>query len=154
MVVIRLTTRNFPGYRTLAKGVLYVIRAQSQPREMDRIRIRDRLNSNFVRRARSPFRVAMRNGGNKGPGGEHKYSPSILERLYQTMSNSTSDSNPKFELYRYDPTLEGAVLFSLLFLVTTVLQLYQLIKTKTWYFIPIFIGGVCKSRVALIKLRL
>jgi RTA1 like protein len=64
------------------------------------------------------------------------------------MSNSTSNSDPKFELYRYDPTLEGAVLFSLLFLATTVLQLYQLIKTKTWYFIPIFIGGVCNSRVA------
>jgi hypothetical protein len=56
-----------------------------------------------------------------------------------------NDSNTfTFVLYRYDPTLVGAILFATLFSATTSLHAYQLIKTKTWYFIPFLIGGICK----------
>jgi hypothetical protein len=61
------------------------------------------------------------------------------------MSNSTtSDSSRVY--YQYDPTLVGAVLFATLFLGTTLLHAYQIAKTKTIYFIPMFIGGTCMVR--------
>lgn len=52
-------------------------------------------------------------------------------------------SDPKF--YRYDPSLAAAVIFLILFLLTTTLHLYQLLRTRTWYFIPFLIGGFCQS---------
>jgi len=48
-------------------------------------------------------------------------------------------------LYRYDPSLVAAVIFIVLFSATTVLHLYQLVKFRTWYLIPLLVGGLCKS---------
>jgi hypothetical protein len=49
-----------------------------------------------------------------------------------------------FKYYHYDPSLAAATIFTLLFLSTTALHLYQLLRTRTWYFIPFVIGGFCK----------
>jgi hypothetical protein len=49
-----------------------------------------------------------------------------------------------FKLYRYDPSMAAAVIFIILFLVVSVLHLYQMIRTRTWIFIPFVIGGICK----------
>ncbi|KAK6364133.1 hypothetical protein LTS17_012486 [Exophiala oligosperma] len=46
-----------------------------------------------------------------------------------------------FVYYRYDPTMAGAVLFIILFALVTFLHTYQLLRTRTWYFIPFVIGG-------------
>ncbi|KAI9928007.1 hypothetical protein ASPWEDRAFT_42173 [Aspergillus wentii DTO 134E9] len=46
-----------------------------------------------------------------------------------------------FQLYRYDPSTAAAVLFVILFIVASGLHTYQLIRTRTWYFIPFVIGG-------------
>ena len=54
------------------------------------------------------------------------------------------DDQIDFVFYRYDPTLVGAIIFAALFGVSTGLHLYQMVRTKTWYFIPFFIGGICK----------
>jgi hypothetical protein len=53
------------------------------------------------------------------------------------MANDNSD----FKLYRYDPSLAAAVIFIALFLSVSVLHLYQLLRTRTWFFIPFVVGG-------------
>lgn len=50
-----------------------------------------------------------------------------------------------WKFYRYDPSLAAAVIFTLLFALSTFFHLYQLLRTRTWYFIPFVIGGFCKS---------
>lgn len=54
------------------------------------------------------------------------------------------DDAVTFVFYRYDPSLVGAIIFASLFGGSTCLILYQMVRTKTWYFIPFFIGGICK----------
>ncbi|KAL0934369.1 RTA1 domain protein [Colletotrichum truncatum] len=50
-------------------------------------------------------------------------------------------ANP-FKLYHYDPTIAGAVIFVLLFLATTILHFWQLVKSKCWFLLPLAIGGI------------
>lgn len=45
--------------------------------------------------------------------------------------------------YRYHPSQVAAIVFVVLFALTTSLHTLQLIKKKTWYFIPLFVGGLC-----------
>ncbi|OGM50530.1 hypothetical protein ABOM_000888 [Aspergillus bombycis] len=46
-----------------------------------------------------------------------------------------------FEYYRYNPSIGAAVLFVILFIAATGIHTYQLVRTRTWYFIPFVIGG-------------
>jgi hypothetical protein len=64
-----------------------------------------------------------------------------------TTSNSTttSTSDSDFKLYRYDPSLGAAVLFIALFSIASFLHLYQLLRTRTWFFIPFVVGGFFES---------
>ncbi|KAF9257987.1 RTA1-domain-containing protein [Marasmius fiardii PR-910] len=61
-------------------------------------------------------------------------------------SNSTSSSSPGvgepggFILYHYTPSLGASALFAALFLLSTVLHGFQIFRTKSWFFIPMFIG--------------
>jgi hypothetical protein len=48
--------------------------------------------------------------------------------------------------YRYYPSQVAAIIFVVAFSLTTLLHIFQLIKKKTWYFIPLVIGGMCKSQ--------
>jgi RTA1 like protein len=50
-----------------------------------------------------------------------------------------------FKYYRYDPSIAAAVIFIVAFSLSTCLHLYQLIRTRTWFFISFFIGGVFES---------
>ncbi|KAF7716855.1 RTA-like protein [Penicillium ucsense] len=43
--------------------------------------------------------------------------------------------------YRYYPSEAAAILFTILFAITTFIHLYQLIRHRTWFFIPFLIGG-------------
>ncbi|KUJ11459.1 RTA1-domain-containing protein [Mollisia scopiformis] len=52
-----------------------------------------------------------------------------------------SDSDSTYEAYRYNPSLGAAVAFVVLFTSTTTFHLYQMIRTRTWYFIPFVVGG-------------
>jgi hypothetical protein len=47
-----------------------------------------------------------------------------------------------FKLYRYDPSMAGAVIFVLAFIAATALHFYQMIRTKTYFFVPFVIGGL------------
>jgi uncharacterized protein YqhQ len=50
-----------------------------------------------------------------------------------------------FVLYRYDPSMAAAVIFIILFLLVSVLHLYQMVRTRTWILTPFVIGGFCIS---------
>ncbi|KAH7090302.1 RTA1 like protein-domain-containing protein [Paraphoma chrysanthemicola] len=50
--------------------------------------------------------------------------------------------NVDFKLFRYDPSMAAAVIFILLFLFISVLHLYQMVRTRTWIFIPFVLGGI------------
>ncbi|KAH8663894.1 RTA1 like protein-domain-containing protein [Ilyonectria robusta] len=47
-----------------------------------------------------------------------------------------------FKLYHYDPTIAGGVVFVLLFTGTTLLHFWQLIHARSWFLIPMAIGGL------------
>ncbi|KAH7092869.1 RTA1 like protein-domain-containing protein [Auriculariales sp. MPI-PUGE-AT-0066] len=46
------------------------------------------------------------------------------------------------QLYHYEPSATAAILFGALFLISTLINTYQTIRTKTWYLIPFVVGGV------------
>jgi hypothetical protein len=46
--------------------------------------------------------------------------------------------------YTYNPSIAAAVIFVILFAVTTLLHTFHLFRTRTWFFIPLVIGGYCK----------
>lgn len=50
-----------------------------------------------------------------------------------------------FFLYQYEPSVAAAALFIGLFGVTTTLHAYQMMRTRTWFFIPFVLGGLCKD---------
>ena len=45
--------------------------------------------------------------------------------------------------YQYKPSMGAAVLFIILFAVVTLLHTYHLFRTRTWFFIPLVLGGYC-----------
>ncbi|KAM3084448.1 hypothetical protein ACMFMG_001448 [Clarireedia jacksonii] len=56
--------------------------------------------------------------------------------------SSAAPEHFQFELYRYTPSTAAAVIFFIAFLATTVYHISQMVKTKSWYFTPLVIGGV------------
>ncbi|KAF2666302.1 RTA1-domain-containing protein [Microthyrium microscopicum] len=54
------------------------------------------------------------------------------------------DDSSHYELYRYKPSLPAAIVFTILFALVTSLHGYQMIRTRTWFYIPFFIGGLCE----------
>lgn len=46
--------------------------------------------------------------------------------------------------YRYEPSLSAAILSAILFALTSLAHLYQLVRTRTLYFTPLVIGGFCR----------
>ncbi|KAH7370740.1 RTA1 like protein-domain-containing protein [Rhexocercosporidium sp. MPI-PUGE-AT-0058] len=49
----------------------------------------------------------------------------------------------KYMLYQYEPKKILAIIFLVLFGITTCLHIFQLIRKRTWYFVPFVIGGLC-----------
>jgi len=48
-------------------------------------------------------------------------------------------------IWFYVPSIAGAVIFSLLFLALTGIHTYQLVRTRTWHWIPFVLGGYCET---------
>lgn len=48
-----------------------------------------------------------------------------------------------FVLYRYSPSLPAAIIFVILFALTTFYHIFQIGTKRTWYFIPLAVGGAC-----------
>lgn len=48
-----------------------------------------------------------------------------------------------YQYYHYDPSSGAAVSFAAVFGLTTVIHIWQMIRTRTWYLTPFVIGGIC-----------
>ncbi|KAL3472567.1 RTA1 like protein [Aspergillus californicus] len=55
---------------------------------------------------------------------------------------SDSGSQAGLDFYHYTPSIPAAVIFIILFTITTTYHLYQLVKNKSWYFIAFVLGGI------------
>jgi hypothetical protein len=49
-----------------------------------------------------------------------------------------------WEAYLYDPSMAAAVIFIVLYGGVTGLHTYHLFRTRTWFFIPMVLGGYCE----------
>lgn len=56
-------------------------------------------------------------------------------------------------VYPYDASVAAAVLFTILFFVSSIVHLYQLLRTRTWYLLPFLIGGICKLNLQVRQLQ-
>lgn len=54
----------------------------------------------------------------------------------------------EFQFYHYEPSMAAAVIFVIAFFGTTAFHGWQMFKTRTWFLIPFFIGGICKYTAA------
>ncbi|KAH6629486.1 RTA1 like protein-domain-containing protein, partial [Boeremia exigua] len=55
------------------------------------------------------------------------------------------DDPHAYVLYRYYPSQVAAIIFVVLFALTTILHIFQLVKRRTWYFIPLVVGGLFET---------
>ena len=68
------------------------------------------------------------------------------------MANTTPDQpNAKgFQYYRYDPSMAAAIIFVVMFFITTMIHSYQFVRTRTWIMIPLLVGGFCTQSLCKI----
>ncbi|KAL2782980.1 putative RTA1 domain protein [Aspergillus keveii] len=57
------------------------------------------------------------------------------------MGINMSDDNSTWTYYRYDPSLPAALIFTILFGMSSLFHTYQMLRTRTWCFIPFVLGG-------------
>ncbi|KAJ5835682.1 hypothetical protein N7447_001708 [Penicillium robsamsonii] len=55
--------------------------------------------------------------------------------------SSNEDQGVDFKLYRYTPSLVAAIIFIVLFVLATAYHLYQVVRTRFWYFTIFVVGG-------------
>ncbi|KAL5313150.1 hypothetical protein ACEPPN_018883 [Leptodophora sp. 'Broadleaf-Isolate-01'] len=58
---------------------------------------------------------------------------------------SEQNTPEAFVFYQYDPSLAAAVIFTFLFFGTSTLHVYQLSRTRTWYFTALVLGGIMEA---------
>lgn len=49
-----------------------------------------------------------------------------------------------YAFYRYDPSTQAAVIFVVLFAITSLLHAFQILRTRTWYLTALLGGGICE----------
>ncbi|TDZ32996.1 Protein RTM1 [Colletotrichum spinosum] len=52
--------------------------------------------------------------------------------------------NGDWSFYRFEPSTAAAIFFCIIFVLTTALHLFQMVRTKTWYLTAFVIGGFCE----------
>lgn len=52
-----------------------------------------------------------------------------------------------FVFYHYTPTIAGAIIFTILFFAVTVQHVFQLVRYRAWFMLPVVVGGICKAHV-------
>ncbi|KAJ5385386.1 hypothetical protein N7517_003297 [Penicillium concentricum] len=50
-----------------------------------------------------------------------------------------------YTLYNYDPSAVAAIIFVVLFGLTTLVHIFQMIRSRSWFFIPFIIGGLFEA---------
>jgi hypothetical protein len=49
-----------------------------------------------------------------------------------------------YKYYHYEPNFPGAIVMAVLFGLSTIWHGFLIAKHRTWYFIPLAIGGTCQ----------
>ncbi|RYP66947.1 hypothetical protein DL771_007521 [Monosporascus sp. 5C6A] len=62
-----------------------------------------------------------------------------------TEQQPAGDEGFGFDYYHYDPSKAAATIFVVAFALSALMHGYQLVKNRTWYFIPFLIGGICEA---------
>ncbi|KAI3576652.1 RTA1 like protein-domain-containing protein [Fusarium oxysporum f. sp. albedinis] len=47
--------------------------------------------------------------------------------------------------YRYEPSLPASIIFIVIFALSSALHLFQIIKTRTWFFLPFLVGSIFET---------
>jgi len=63
------------------------------------------------------------------------------------MSSANSDYAV---LWHYTPSVAAAAIFTVIFAGLTGLHLVRLLQKRTWFCIPLIVGGLCKFDVVLV----
>lgn len=50
----------------------------------------------------------------------------------------------KAPLYDYEPSIPAAIIFIVLFSGLAILHILRIFLRKTWFYIPVAIGGICE----------
>ncbi|KAH7397584.1 RTA1 like protein-domain-containing protein [Cadophora sp. MPI-SDFR-AT-0126] len=61
--------------------------------------------------------------------------------MTSSLSIITARDDDKFSFYQYDPSVAAAAIFAVLFFITTAYHCWQAWTKRTYYFIPLLIGG-------------
>lgn len=61
-----------------------------------------------------------------------------------------SDAPEAYVFYNYNPSMVAAVIFIIVFGLSSLLHAFQLVRARTWYFIPFLIGCLCTSPQPLV----
>lgn len=64
--------------------------------------------------------------------------------LYSIQTTEAMANDSTYILYNYDPSAVAAIIFVVLFGLTTLVHIFQMIRSRSWFFIPFIIGGICK----------
>ncbi|TEA21375.1 Protein RTA1 [Colletotrichum sidae] len=60
-------------------------------------------------------------------------------------NSTTGEQSQGFTFYHYDPSMVAAVVFIGVFGISGLLHIWQLTRTRTWYFIPFVIGCIFEA---------
>jgi len=60
-------------------------------------------------------------------------------------ADSGDNALSAFKYYYYEPSMPAAIIFIVLFGLTTILHIAQMAATRTWFMIPFVIGGIRES---------
>ncbi|RGP62618.1 hypothetical protein FSPOR_9197 [Fusarium sporotrichioides] len=62
--------------------------------------------------------------------------------VYQRDASADAGDAGGFKLYHYDPSMAGGAIFALLFIGTTLFHTWQFYQGRSWFTIPLAIGGL------------
>lgn len=63
------------------------------------------------------------------------------------MANPPKASNFDWEMYRYIPSLAGAIISMVIFFILTLLLFWQWFRTRNHILIFVIIGSICKPAI-------
>lgn len=62
-----------------------------------------------------------------------------------TTRATSNDGDSDWKAYYYEPSLPAAIIFIVLFALSTSLHMFQMIRSRTWFMVPFVIGCICKK---------
>ena len=61
------------------------------------------------------------------------------------MAGDTSTNKEAYALFPYEPSKVGAILFAVLFGLSTIYHLFQMIRSRAWFYTAFVVGSISTS---------